>query len=372
MDKRVFHITCVVGTRPNFIKMAPVIRALEEHGSFSPVLVHTGQHHDALLSDPFFEELGLPKPIDHMGAGSGSHAGQFARIMPAFSRILENMPTDAVLVAGDVNSTLACALTAVKMSIPVVHLEAGLRSGDRKMPEEINRLMTDAISSLLLVPSTDGMDHLMEENIPEKKLALVGNVMIDTLRLQEGRINTALLPEGIIPGDQKYALLTLHRPGNVDDDVVLERIMKAMIEVSKDLPVIFPLHPRTRQALEKADLFELLSKIPGLVLSPPLSYLQFSRLLKNAALVFTDSGGIQEESTVWGVPCITLRENTERPVTVSIGTNVLAGSDPEKILFLSKQAVAGSWKTSKIPELWDGKTSQRIASRLFQFLSDQQ
>jgi len=347
------HILHIVGARPNFMKAAPVIRALAAHDVIRQSLVHTGQHYDAAMSDVFFQQLGMPAPDCNLGVGSGTHAQQTAAVMQAFEPVLLERKPDLVLVYGDVNSTVAAALVCAKLGVRVGHVEAGLRSRDRTMPEEINRLVTDQLAELLFTPSADGDLNLKDEGIPAEKIFRVGNVMIDSLvkllpvAQRQGREN--------LPG--RYALVTLHRPANVDDSVVLKRILQSLLEVGQDLPVIFPAHPRTRKRIDdfglNADRLQLLD---------PLSYLEFLRMQSHATVVITDSGGIQEETTYLGVPCLTLRENTERPVTVSLGTNVLVGRDPDKLRFELSRILAGKAKKGSIPPLWDGHAGERIAA----------
>jgi len=353
------HILHVVGARPNFIKTAPVAAALVTHG-VTQTIVHTGQHYDARMSEVFFKELGLPEPDVNLEVGSGSHAVQTALIMQRFeSFVLERKP-DMVLVYGDVNSTLAAALVCAKLLIPVAHVEAGLRSGDRTMPEEINRLLTDQLADLLFTPSADGDDNLLKEGIPPEKIKLVGNVMIDTL--------IRLLPqaEARWPHLEKefslrhFTLVTLHRPSNVDDPRQLSRLLAALGRIGRDISVLFPVHPRTRQSIADGGL-----EIPQTVrLMEPQGYLDFLSLQSHARAVITDSGGIQEETTYLGVPCLTLRGRTERPVTVTIGTNLLIGGDLERLHVEMARILAGQGKKGQRPPLWDGHASERIAEEL--------
>jgi UDP-N-acetylglucosamine 2-epimerase (non-hydrolysing) len=348
----VFHI---VGARPNFMKVAPVMNALKTHKHVVQTLVHTGQHYDANMSDVFFEQLGIPAPDVNLAVGSGTHARQTAEIMTRFEPVLLERQPDIVLVYGDVNSTVATALVCAKLGVRVGHVEAGLRSFDRTMPEEINRLVTDQLADLLFTPSEDGDFNLQKEGIPAEKIFRVGNVMIDSLvKLLPAarRQNQNGLPE-------RYALVTLHRPANVDDSIILKRILESLLEVSQDLSVIFPAHPRTRKRIADfglhADQLQILD---------PLSYLEFLGMQSRATVVITDSGGIQEETTYLGVPCLTLRENTERPVTVSLGTNVLVGRDSEKLRSELSRVLAGQAKKGTIPPLWDGHAGERIAALL--------
>lgn len=349
------HILHVVGARPNFMKAAPVLRALSS-GGFRQTVVHTGQHYDANMSNVFFRELDIPEPDVNLSVGSGSHAQQTARIMTGFESVVLERNPDLVMVYGDVNSTVAAALVCAKLQIPVAHVEAGLRSNDRSMPEEINRLLTDQLADLLFTPSEDGNKNLEREGIPPKRIHLVGNVMIDTL--------VRLLPRALdkkkIDLPARYALVTLHRPSNVDDPEVLRQILSSMLSVSKnsseDLAVLFPVHPRTRQRMAEFGI-----ATDGLHICDPLSYLEFLALQAGATVVLTDSGGIQEETTFLGVPCLTLRVNTERPVTVEIGTNVLVGNDPKRLRTELAKILDGRHKKGAIPPLWDGHAGERIA-----------
>jgi UDP-N-acetylglucosamine 2-epimerase (non-hydrolysing) len=347
------HVFHIVGARPNFIKVAPVMNALKTRKHVVQTLVHTGQHYDANMSDVFFEQLGIAAPDVNLAVGSGTHARQTAEIMTRFEPVLLDRNPDVVLVYGDVNSTVATALVCAKLGVRVGHVEAGLRSFDRTMPEEINRLVTDQLADMLFTPSEDGDSNLQKEGIPAEKIFRVGNVMIDSL--------VKLLPaaqrqnQNNLP--QRYALVTLHRPANVDDGVILKRILQSLLDVSQDLSVIFPAHPRTRKRIADfglhADQLQVLD---------PLSYLEFLGMQSRATVVITDSGGIQEETTYLGVPCLTLRENTERPVTVSLGTNVLVGRDPDKLRSELSRVLAGQAKKGTIPPLWDGHAGERIAA----------
>ena len=348
----VFHI---VGARPNFIKVAPVMNALKTRKHVVQTLIHTGQHYDANMSDVFFEQLGILAPNVNLAVGSGSPAWQTAEIMTRLEPVLLDGKPDVALVYGDVNSTVAAALVGAKLGVRVGHVEAGLRSFDRTMPEEINRLVTDQLADMLFTPSEDGDINLQKEGIPTERIFRVGNVMIDSLvRLLPAaqRQNRNRLPE-------RYALVTLHRPANVDDGEILKRILQSLLEVSQDLSVIFPAHPRTRKRIAdfglQADQLQILD---------PLSYLEFLGMQSRATVVITDSGGIQEGTTYLGVPCLTLRENTERPVTVSLGTNVLVGRDPEKLCSELSRVLAGNAKKGTIPPLWDGHAGERIAALL--------
>lgn len=361
----VCEVLCVVGARPNFMKIAPIMAALAER----PVqarLVHTGQHYDAAMSDGFFEQLGIPRPHVNLEVGSASHAVQTAEIMRAFEPVLDQEAPRAVLVVGDVNSTLACALVAAKKGVPVIHVEAGLRSYDRRMPEEINRVLTDQISDLLFTTERGALDNLKREGIAPERVHFVGNVMIDTLRRNLDRAIPAAETLGYRP-NSGYAVLTLHRPSNVDDRDTLAGLLDAVGRIAARLPVVFPIHPRTRAAAERLGLGARLEQ-PGIRLLPPLGYLEMLGLTREATLVLTDSGGLQEETTALGVPCITLRENTERPVTLTEGTNTLTGADPEKILQCFEEILTSGGKRGRIPEYWDGRASERIAAILRDWL----
>jgi UDP-N-acetylglucosamine 2-epimerase (non-hydrolysing) len=345
----------VVGARPNFMKAAPVHRALAARKA-EQVLVHTGQHYDAAMSDVFFKQLGLPAPDRNLEVGSGSHAVQTAQVMMKIEPVFVEEKPDWILVYGDVNSTAAAALVGVKMGLRVAHVEAGLRSRDRGMPEEHNRMVTDHLADLLLTPSADADENLLREGIPAERIKLVGNVMIDTLvrLLPEAR---KLSPLGLGPGTPPFALVTLHRPSNVDDVKNLAAIVAALDEIAKDLPVVFPVHPRTLARLGG-------SRPKRVRLAEPLGYLEFLALQSRAAVVITDSGGIQEETTYLGVPCLTLRANTERPVTVTLGTNELLGSDLEKLKLRTRAVQRGEAKKGVVPPFWDGRAGERIAGVL--------
>lgn len=344
----------VVGARPNFMKAAPVIRAFAAH-KVPQLLVHTGQHYDKKMSDVFFEQLELPKPDINLEVGSASHAVQTAEIMKRFEAVVLEHKPDWVLVYGDVNSTVAASLVCAKLGIRTAHVEAGLRSRDRTMPEELNRLVTDQLSDLLLAPSPDGVENLLAEGVPKERTAFVGNVMIDTLV----RLLPKATPPDTVAVPERYALVTLHRPANVDDAVMLRAIFDALENVSKRLPILFPIHPRTRARLGQFGIDPTQHK--NITLLDPLGYLQFLALQRDATVVVTDSGGIQEETTYMGVPCLTLRPNTERPVTVTEGTNLLLGSDFARLQQEVDTILDGGWKQGKIPDLWDGKASERIA-----------
>ncbi len=356
----------VVGARPNFMKVAPIVDAMKRRErEFTPLVVHTGQHYDAAMSDAFFSDLDLPQPDVYLGVGSASHAAQTAAVMERFEPVVLQEKPDCVLVVGDVNSTLACALVCVKLGVKVAHVEAGLRSRDRTMPEEINRLLTDQIADLLFTPSADAGENLRTEGIPAERIRFVGNIMIDSLlkHLPRAKQSTVVADLGL--GERDYAVLTLHRPSNVDDPGTFAGILDALEEISKRLPIIFPVHPRTRKTITQLGFSERVSKIDGLRLIEPLGYLDFLRLYSKSRLVLTDSGGIQEETTVLGIPCVTLRETTERPITVEMGTNVVAGTDPQKITGAALAALDRSKPVNyQVPPLWDGHTAERILSAL--------
>lgn len=348
----------VVGARPNFMKIAPVMRALEARG-VEQLLLHTGQHYDPSMSDVFFSDLGLPRPDLSLGVGSGSHAEQTAKVMVRFEEVLTKHRPDRVVVVGDVNSTLACALVAAKLHVPCAHVEAGLRCFDMRMPEEINRVLTDRICDLLLTPSEDADENLLREGAEPARIRLVGNVLIDALRTHLDRARDRAPWKNFGQEARAYALLTLHRPANVDDPAVLRTLLGALDKVQARIPILFPAHPRTQKAIEA------LGGAPkGLRLLPPLGYLDFLGLLAEARLVLTDSGGLQEETTILGIPCLTLRENTERPVTVTHGTNQLVGRDPARIERAALEILDGRVKKGRIPRYWDGRAGERIADAL--------
>lgn len=349
------HILHVVGARPNFMKAAPVVAAIAARPEAVQTLVHTGQHYDRNMSEIFFSQLGLPVPDVNLEVGSGSHAVQTAQIMIRFEQVVLDRRPDLVLVYGDVNSTVAAALVCSKLSIRVGHVEAGLRSFDLTMPEEINRMVTDRLADLLFTPSEDGDENLIREGTAPDRIHRVGNVMIDTLVRLLPQAGEEAVPNG------PYALVTLHRPSNVDDPARLNELMACLREISRGLPVLFPVHPRTRQHL--ADLGELQDD-DRLRLTDPVGYLEFLGLQRRATVVITDSGGIQEETTYLGVPCLTMRENTERPITITKGTNLLIGHDLERLKTEVAEVVAGRGKKGGIPPLWDGKTGERIADIL--------
>lgn len=356
----------VVGARPNFMKVAPIVAAMKRRpAKFLPLVVHTGQHYDAAMSDSFFRDLELPQPDMHLGVGSGSHAAQTAAVMERFEPVVLSEKPDWVLVVGDVNSTIACALVCVKLGVKVAHVEAGLRSRDRSMPEEINRLLTDQIADLLFTPSRDADENLLAEGIPRARIRFVGNVMIDSLQKNLKAARAQHTRERLNLNEIDYALLTLHRPSNVDLRESFERILDALEAIAAKLPIVFPVHPRTRKTIAELGLSERVESIKDLRTVEPLGYLDFLNLSSSARLVLTDSGGIQEETTALGIPCLTLRENTERPITVEMGTNVVVGTDTAKIVAAAHAALNGSAKkTQRQPPLWDGQASERILDAL--------
>lgn len=359
------RIINVVGARPNFMKIAPVLDEMRRRSStFDALLVHTGQHYDESMSDSFFDDLQIPRPDINLEVGSGSHSEQTARIMIAFEQVLLAHHADWVVVVGDVNSTMAATIVATKMLVPVAHIEAGLRSGDRSMPEEINRLVTDALAHLLLTPSRDANENLIREGISPDKIRFVGNVMIDTLfkNIDRARVSTILEQLKIEPG--KFCAMTLHRPSNVDDKETLSGILDALEAVGDHLPIVFPVHPRTRERLRQFELIERIQNQSALILTEPLGYLDFLRLYSNSALVLTDSGGIQEETTALGIPCLTLRENTERPITVIEGTNRVIGNRPDAIIREALAALERDPAHTRTPELWDGHAAVRIVDAI--------
>ena len=354
----------VVGTRPNFMKIAPITEACKASKAIEPLLVHTGQHYDRQMSDLFFHQLGIPEPDINLEVGSATHAVQTAEIMKAFEPVVLNYKPDAVLVVGDVNSTIACGLVAVKLGIKLIHVEAGLRSFDRSMPEEINRLLTDSISDFLFCTEQSGVDNLIREGIPKEKIFLVGNVMIDTLLKNKAKAEGLNILNQLNLNGKGFAALTLHRPANVDNPAVFGKILDALEIIQNDMPIIFPIHPRTRQNLTSFHLGKRLEKLPNLQLIDPLGYLDFLKLMTSARLVLTDSGGIQEETTILKVPCLTIRENTERPITAEIGSNQIVGTNPDVIIKAYRQVTDGKWRESQIPPLWDGNAAERIVSLL--------
>ncbi len=349
-------LVAVVGARPNFMKIAPLMWELEHRPEIDTCLVHTGQHYDQVMSTLFFDQLRIPRPDINLEVGSGSHAVQTAEVMRRFEPVVREERPDVVVVVGDVNSTLACALTAVKLGFPVAHVEAGLRSFDRSMPEEINRVLTDTISQWLFVTERSGLVNLKKEGIPDDRVFFVGNVMIDTLFACRAQSEKSPILEHLGLVNEGYVVLTLHRPSNVDDPLVLTGLLAAVERLQRELPVVFPVHPRTRKALDG----RLNGSMPQLRLTDPLGYLDFLKLIAHARLVLTDSGGLQEETTVLGIPCLTLRTTTERPATVEQGTNILVGLDPDRIIASGLQALSMPPEPGRVPDLWDGRAASRI------------
>ena len=360
MLERPLQILNVVGTRPNLVKIAALMKSYRRSVEISPTLVHTGQHFDDALSGRFFRELDIPPPDVNLGVSGGSHAVQTAEIMKAFEPIVHARQADAVLVVGDVNSTLACALVAAKLGIPLLHVEAGLRSGDRTMPEEINRVLTDAMSDLLFCTEQAGVDNLAREGIDAAKIHLVGNLMVDTLLSQRSRVEGSSILTDLGLASGAYGVLTLHRPSNVDNPRVLAQILAALAEIQRELPLIVPAHPRLRAALARPESARSVAAMNSLRVLEPLGYLDFVKLVSAARVVLTDSGGVQEETTALGVPCLTLRDNTERPVTVLLGTNRLAGTTAAGIL----AAFHAPLPRRVTPPLWDGRSADRIVAIL--------
>ncbi len=360
MSRNVVHL--IAAARPNFMKIAPLYHALKATDWCDPQIVHTGQHYDYNMSDAFFRDLGLPAPAFHLGVGSGTHAEQTGGVMIAYEKICVEQRPDRIVVVGDVNSTAACAMVGTKLWIPVVHLEAGLRSGDRRMPEEINRLVTDSIADLLWTPSADADENLLREGVAREKIDLIGNIMIDSLELLRDRIESSSSRRELGLLDDEYALLTLHRPSNVDQQETLLAIVEALEDIAGVVHLVFVSHPRTMKNLEKFDLSERLKGISNLDLLGPLPYIDFMNIVLGARLVITDSGGLQEETTYLGIPCLTMRENTERPVTVTQGTNALIGAPelPDKV----RAILRGNWKKGSCPDLWDGRTADRAVQSL--------
>jgi len=357
-------IACVVGARPNFMKIAPLLEAMAEYPNMVPLLVHTGQHYDYEMSQVFFEELEIPEPDVYLRVGSGSHAIQTGKIMIAFEEVVIEHKPDIILVVGDVNSTLACTLVGAKLCIPVAHVEAGVRSFDRTMPEEINRVLTDAVSDYLFTPIAEGNENLRKEGVAADKIFLVGDIMIDTLLKYRDRASSHEILNELGLEKRSYALMTLHRPSNVDVEANLVNILNAVEEVQREIKIVFSMHPRTRARIEEFGLGDMVSSMENLVIVDPLGYLRFMGLMVNSTFVLTDSGGMQTETTVLNIPCLTMRENTERPETLERGTNTLVGSNAHLIVDLSNRILDGNGKPGAYPELWDGHTAKRIVEVL--------
>ena len=361
-------IILVVGARPNFMKIAPIYAELQSRGQ-ELILLHTGQHYDDNMSKVFFDDLGMPKPDIYMGIGSGSHAYQTGTVMIEFEKICQEKDPSMVVVVGDVNSTVACTIVCAKMGIPCAHVEAGLRSFDRDMPEEINRILTDSVADLLLTPSPDGDEHLRAEGIAEERIIRVGNVMIDSLYSNLTRAESSSIQNELGLEDD-YSILTLHRPSNVDNEGIFAGIISALEVIGKEIQIVFPMHPRTEKMAKQFSLYERIASIPKIKITDPVGYLDFVALMSDSKLVLTDSGGLQEETTALGIPCITLRENTERPITVTEGTNTIVGCDPELIKSTALDALTTGGKSGRIPEMWDGKTAHRIADVLINYIEN--
>jgi UDP-N-acetylglucosamine 2-epimerase (non-hydrolysing) len=357
-------ILVIAGARPNFMKIAPIMRAMKASPRLEPILVHTGQHYDVQMSETFFNELQIPTPDISLEVGSDTHARQVARIMERFETVCDEQKPEAILVVGDVNSTMACSIVAAKKDIKIIHVEAGIRSRDRSMPEEINRMVTDAITDILLPSSSDAVENLLAEGHAAGKIHLVGNIMIDTLLSSRALIEKSDILEKLGLKQGGYVSLTLHRPSNVDNIENFRQILAALEVIQREIPIVFPIHPRTRKMISELGLSDYVDSLKNLILSNPLGYFDFGKLISASRFVLTDSGGIQEETTVYGIPCITLRENTERPITVWEGTNELAGCDTQKIVALARDIMDGRWKKGRIPELWDGHAAERIIAVL--------
>ena len=360
MSLRIIHL--IAAARPNFMKVAPLYHALSRESWCAPHVVHTGQHYDANMSEAFFRDLRLPEPAHHLEIGSGTHAEQTGRTMIAYEALCQREPPDAIVVVGDVNATAACAMVGAKLWIPVVHLEAGLRSRDRRMPEEINRLVTDAIADLLWTPSKDADANLIAEGVPAQKIDCIGNIMIDSFEMLRDKIEAADTRQRLRLEGTPFAVVTLHRPSNVDDRETLAELVQALVQLSRELTVVFAVHPRTRRRLEEFGLLETVTGSAAIRATEPLSYIEFMSLVMSCTIAITDSGGVQEETTYLGIPCVTLRENTERPITLSEGTNRLV--KPAALVAAAREALAGKWPKGRKPELWDGQAARRAAHSL--------
>ena len=365
MQSKRIHL--IAAARPNFMKVAPLYHALIQEKWCTPHIVHTGQHYDANMSDAFFRDLRLPEPTHHLEVGSGTHAEQTGRTMMAYESVCLRERPDAIVVVGDVNATVACAMVGTKLWIPVIHLEAGLRSRDRRMPEEINRLATDAIADLLWTPSPDADQNLAAEGVPAEKIACIGNIMIDSFEMLRSKIESADIRQRLRLDGRPYAVVTLHRPSNVDEAEKLTELVATLVALSHELQVVFAIHPRTRKRLEDFGLLNAITGASGIRPTEPLSYIEFMNLITGCTLAVTDSGGVQEETTYLGIPCATLRENTERPITITQGTNRLM--KPAGLVAAAKEALQGQWRAGKRPALWDGHAADRAAASLKRLLN---
>jgi UDP-N-acetylglucosamine 2-epimerase (non-hydrolysing) len=361
------RIHLIAAARPNFMKVAPLYHALVPEKWCTAHIVHTGQHYDANMSDAFFRDLRLPEPTHHLEVGSGTHAEQTGRTMIAYEAVCMGERPDAIVVVGDVNATVACAMVGTKLWVPVVHLEAGLRSRDRRMPEEINRLATDAIADLLWTPSSDADANLRSEGVPAEKIECIGNIMIDSFEMLRDKIEHADTRRRLGLDSAPYAVVTLHRPSNVDEREKLAELVTTLVALSHELQVVFAIHPRTRKRLEEYDLLTSITSAPGIKPTEPLSYIEFMSVVTGCTLAITDSGGVQEETTYLGIPCATLRENTERPITLTEGTNRLM--KPEGLVAAAKEALEGKWRAGRRPALWDGQAAERAAKSLRRLLA---
>ena len=371
-------IDCIVGVRPNFVKIAPIMRALRRHANLSARLIHTGQHFDVAMNAMFFDELGIPEPDINLEVGGGTGTEQTARIMLGLEPVLAASRPDLLLVVGDVNSTMAAALVAAKLQIPLAHVEAGLRSGDRAMPEEINRLVTDRLADLLLTTERAALANLLREGIKPEQVTFVGNVMIDTLHASLARavpVPTTLAELGAAPAliaaahSTGFAFVTLHRPSNVDDPAVLGLLLAALVQISHQIPLVFPMHPRTQAIIAATPALAAQLAASQIIVGPPVSYLRAIGLMRDAKFAITDSGGVQEETTALGVPCLTVRENTERPITITEGTNILIGTDPATLILAAQRILNGDSKSGQIPEFWDGRAAERVVQAIELFLN---
>ncbi|NII10576.1 UDP-N-acetylglucosamine 2-epimerase (non-hydrolyzing) [Oleiagrimonas sp. C23AA] len=364
------RIDLIAAARPNFMKIAPLFHELQRQSWCQLRLVHTGQHYDKNMSEAFFSDLGLPRPDLHLGVGSGSHAEQTANVMLSYEQACTTDRPDLIIVVGDVNSTIACALVGSKLHITVAHLEAGLRSRDRRMPEEINRLVTDTIADILWTPSPDGDENLAAEGVAQEKVTRVGNIMIDSYELMRERIEQSGQRQKLGLEGRDYGVVTLHRPSNVDSPATLAELVNQLTDIARQLPLVFPVHPRTRKNLETFSLWKKLTQTTGLQVIDPLGYVDFMNLVRGARLILTDSGGIQEETTYLGIPCLTLRDTTERPVTITEGTNQLITA--ARLKAVVEQILQGQWTKGRKPELWDGHTATRVAADIRRRMLDSQ